>query len=124
VAQNARAAAKAVRDRVAKEAFAKQQAKDIAEREANARRQADNDAAVARNATGQTLTVAPIPVPAAPASQIKQTEPESPEAICAATTNFFSRAICETRECSKPNFFNSNYCKVLRERASRNQSNN
>jgi hypothetical protein len=124
VAQNAKTAAKAVRDRAAKEVIARQQAKDIAEREAKARRQAESDAAVARIAAGQAVTSAPTPIPVAPVPQIRQTGPESPEAICAATTNFFSRAICESRECSKPNFFDSNYCKVLRERASRNQSNN
>jgi hypothetical protein len=124
VAQNGRVAAKAARDRAAKEIIARQQAKDIAEREAKARRQAENDAALARNVAGQAVAAAPIPLPTAPVPQIRPTGPESPEAICAATTNFFSRAICESRECSKPNFFDSNYCKVLRDRASRNQSNN
>lgn len=100
--------------RPSKDALAKQRASQAAEADLMLQKQLESNAAAAKDRAG----------PAAPSAQVARQELSvvapvavpSPEAICNAASNFITRAICETRECIKPEYYNSNYCAALRDR--------
>jgi len=115
----AKAELKAAAARAAREAA--QARKQQAERErieAMERKRAEEAAAAAAAARAAAAAQRPVPLPPPPPAPPVQTVQASPEALCRSMTNFITRGICETRECIKPQYQGSDYCRSLRARAS------
>jgi len=114
----ARAELRAAATRAAREAIAKrQEAAEKARLEALERKRAEEFAAAAAAARAAAASQRPAPLPPPVAAPAVQTAQASPEALCRSMTNFISRGICETRECIKPQYQGSDYCRSLRARA-------
>lgn len=117
-----RAELKAAAARAAREAQGRREEGERARLLALERKRAEEQAAAA--AAARTPAVVPPPPPARPpplpkpAAPVQQTAQASPEALCRSMTNFITRGICETRECIKPQYIASDYCRSLRARAS------
>ena len=45
----------------------------------------------------------------------------SPQEFCEGKPNFISKGICDMRECEKPQYFDSGYCKAYRELSARSR---
>lgn len=63
------------------------------------------------------LVNVPPPVVQAPVPQA----PASPKEFCEGKPNFVSKGLCDQRECEKPQFVDSNYCKAYRDMQARNR---
>ncbi|HVZ46417.1 MAG TPA: zinc ribbon domain-containing protein [Ramlibacter sp.] len=97
--------------RAARASQARRQASERAAQEARERRRAEEAAESAR--------VLPPPPPPPPATSAPiQTARIGPEQMCRTAANFIAKAVCETRECIKPENESTAYCKALRARAS------
>lgn len=121
-AEATRAELKAAAARAAKEAQARREEAERARVQALERKRAEELAAAAsapRTAVAQPVLPPPRPVPAPPPpAAAQQVAQASPEALCRSMTNFITRGICETRECIKPQYMATDYCRSLRARAS------
>jgi hypothetical protein len=117
-AEMTKAELKAAAARAAKEAQARKKEEERLKAEAAERKRLE-DAAAAASASRTPVAAAPRPQPLPPPvpAPATQTAQASPEALCRSMTNFITRGICETRECIKPQYVASDYCRSLRARA-------
>ena len=116
--QQAQAAARSANEQAARESVARQRA-EIAEREASERRVAERNAAIVRQANNRPSPSYQRSQPSQPSEQ-QQSSPAatvSPQAFCSTKSNFISKALCESRECLKPEHVNSAYCKAFQARS-------
>lgn len=110
-AQRADAREKAARERAERDARARAM---VEQRDQElARQRAEQDAARARAAAAQQARPAPPPVAAAPAPAAAPTVQGVREAC--AGRNPISQALCEARECRKPEYASQAVCKQLKE---------
>jgi hypothetical protein len=93
-AEKLRKAREAEQARLAQE----QQQQERRRQEEEARQRAEREAAEAR---ARVPAPAPAPVPRGPAS---------PQELCAAESNFFSRGLCEGRACGRPEWQSHPFC--------------
>ena len=131
--ENARREAEAARTevrtaaaRAAREAqlLARRQAAERAQQEAVEKRRAEEIAAASVQTRAAMAAAAASAARAAAAAQAAASQkPEtqavaaSPEALCRAQANFILRGFCEARECIKPQYIDSPYCRSLRARS-------
>ena len=109
----AKADARTKADKAMREAQSKRQAAERTMQEAQERRRAEE----AAMAAAQAKPAPPPPPPPAP-KVVAQAPPPSPPSLCKPLTNIISRGFCETRECIKPEYVNSEYCRAIRARSS------
>lgn len=100
----------------ARAAQLRRQAEERAQQEAAEKRRLEE--AAAASAAARAAAVQPRPAPPPPPRPVEpQVAQASPEPICRTASNFITRGFCEARECIKPQYVGSDYCRSLRARA-------